>query len=162
MADLTPKEIEKRAAKKAKLAQVLERGIVISRLETPVEELKKDGMVGCWVRENDDDINRYQALGFELETGMGAGKDTGDNRQRVGDSVLMSTSQENWDIIQEINTERRKKRSVKKAKAEYVRQARANPDIPIIGDVDEGVLSSDFDVSIDPETGENVANQEVM
>lgn len=162
MPDLSAKEIERRVENKARLAQVLERGVVISRLETPVNALKADGKVGCWVRENDDDINKYQALGFELETGMGAGRDTGDNRQRVGDSVLMSTSQENWDIIQEINTERRKKRSVKKAKAEYVRQARTNPDIPVIGDVDEGVLSDDFDVSIDPMTGKDVANKEVM
>ncbi len=162
MPDMTVKEIETKAQRKARLAQVLSRGIVLSRLETPVEKLKEIGIVGCWVRENDDDINRYEALGFELETGMGAGKDTGDNRQRVGDSVLMSTSQENWDIIQEINIERRKKRSVKKAKAEYVRQARTNPDIPIIGDVDEGGLSDDFDISIDPETGKDVASKEVM
>ncbi len=162
MPDLTVKEIETKAQRKARLAQVLSRGIVLSRLETPVEKLKENGMVGCWVRENDDDINRYEALGFELETGMESGKDTGDNRQRGGDSDLMSTSKEHCDSIQEINTERRKKRSVKKAKAEYVRQARTNPDIPIIGDVDEGGLSDDFDISIDPETGKDVASKEVM
>ena len=42
MPDMSEKEIEERASRKARLAQVLSRGIVLSRLETPVEKLKED------------------------------------------------------------------------------------------------------------------------
>ncbi len=61
--EMTPEEATSRAEKKAKIAQLLHRGLVNARLEV------KDGdpnFYYCWVREHDPDIERMHALYHEV------------------------------------------------------------------------------------------------
>lgn len=117
--DLSPEEAEAKAreANRARLAQLLDQGLVTSRLDVTLN----DGRVPQWVRETEGDITRYETLGYSLESvknveGM-SDKDrmekfhgTGDENVRVGDLVLMSTSPENHADIQLVRAERRKAR----------------------------------------------------
>ncbi len=131
--DKTPEEAETLAQKKAKLAQVLQRGMVADRLKVKNPDPDK---VYEWIREEDTEMERHLALGFALEMEDGSTKnrlhDTGDNRCRVGDVVLMSTSVENYELIQQVRMDQKAKKSTL-GKEEYLRRARsARPDVPIL------------------------------
>lgn len=134
--DATPEEAETRAEKKAKVAQLLHRGLVNARLEV------KDGDPNryyCWVREHDPDIDRMAALGFEIETE--AGQKThgaGDNRRRIGDVILMSTPKENYEIIQEVRQEQKAKKS-QLGKREYLKRASSALAAPVLDPLGVGL-----------------------
>ena len=119
--DLTPEEAETRAEKKAKIAQLLHRGLVNARLEVKDAD---PNYYYTWIREHDPDIERMHALGFEIVTKEGSESalhGTGDNRRRLGDVILMKTSRENYEIIQEVKTEKKARKS-QLGKREYLRR----------------------------------------
>ena len=127
-----------RLAKKAKLAQVLERGMVNARLEVKDPDPNKHYM---WARDEDTSIDRYKSLGYELEhRGKTQGlHDKGDSRIVVGDAVLMSTSMENHDMLAEIKEDQHAKRRNMSAKKEYVRMSKSrNPDVAVLDPNNEG------------------------
>lgn len=98
---MTPEE---RAAKKARLAVLLDRGIVNDRLKV---DLPPD-VHGEWVRNDPLDVQRLRALGFEVDnqfaTAHGLHND-GTGSAIIGDVVFMTTSRENKDLIDEIRHE---------------------------------------------------------
>lgn len=133
--DKTPEEaqeVAERQRKKAALAQVLDRGLVNARLK--VKDGARDRYY-AYVRDNPQDLDRVKALGFVLEETAGEGlHGTGDNRRKIGDVVLVSTSMENYEIIEEVKAERRRKRhEAGDPKKEYLRRSRLrNPDVAVL------------------------------
>jgi hypothetical protein len=134
--ELSPEEAKakaERAANKAKLAQVLDRGMVNTRLAVKDPDPNKHYE---WCRNTETDIDRWKALGYQLEQdGSKADKlhGQGDSRIVVGDAVLVSTSKENFEILEELKEERKARRRSLDAKKEYVRMAkRRNPLVPVL------------------------------
>lgn len=121
--DKTPKEAESLADRKAKIAQLLHRGVVADRLEVRNPDPNKEYE---WVRETDQDIERHLALGFviELEDGTELNRvhDTGDRVRRIGDVILMSTSKENYELIRQVRREQKARKSTL-GKEEYLRRS---------------------------------------
>jgi hypothetical protein len=136
--EMSPEDAVKKAEtlqqKKARIAQVLSRGFVNDKLAM-AERLPKD-RVGFWVRDRPEDVDRMKALGGRVEErpkGVGP-RDvhgTGDNKVRVGDVILMSLPREEYDLIQQVRTERREAKS-SKARREYLDKARSNPVVPVV------------------------------
>ena len=135
--DLTPEQAKERASKKAKLAQVLDRGMVSARIAVKNPDPSKHYE---WPRNTDVDIDRWKSLGFELEQDKKTSIEEkaglhgqGDSRIVVGDAVLMSTSKENYEILEELKAERKARRAKMDAKKDYVRMAkRRNPVVPVL------------------------------
>ncbi len=131
--DLTPDKAKERAERKAKLAQVLDRGMVSARIAVKDPDPNKHYE---WPRNTDVDIDRWKSLGFELEQDKKVSKGLhgqGDSRIVVGDAVLMSTSRENFEILEELKAERKAKRARMDAKKDYVRMAKQkNPIVPVL------------------------------
>lgn len=136
--EMSPEDATKKAesiqAKKARIAQVLSRGFVNDKLAM-AEALPKDRR-GFWVRERQEDIDRMRALGGRLEerpadTNPRDIHGTGDNRVRVGDVVLMSLPREDYDLIQQVRSERKQARSGK-PKREYLERAAQNRAVDIL------------------------------
>jgi len=136
--DLTPEQAKERASKKAKLAQVLDRGMVSARIAVKNPDPNKHYE---WPRNTETDIDRWKALGFELEHDKKASAGNvklglhgqGDSRIVVGDAVLMSTSRENYEILEELKEERKERRRRIDAKKDYIRMAkRRNPEVPVL------------------------------
>lgn len=103
---LDPEETKKlRREKKARLASVLERGLVADRLQV---DLPPD-LYGEWVPNDPAEVLRMQTLGFEIDTkyaparalhskGSGGGS-------VIGDTIFMVTDRETKDILNEIREE---------------------------------------------------------
>ncbi len=129
--DTSTEEATSRAKRKAVLAQMLDRGLVNARLEVKDAE---PGWYYMWAREEDTDLQRLFALGFELVPKTEeAAKDlhgTGDNLRRLGDVVLVRTPEENHQLIEEIKTERKAKKSLM-GKREYLARAKGHG-VPIL------------------------------
>lgn len=135
-ADASPEEAASRAEQKAKVAQLLHRGLVNARLE--VKDADPDRYY-CWVREHDPDIERMLALGFEIETEAGETlHGAGDKRRRIGDVILMSTPKENYEIIQEVRMEQKAKKS-QLGKREYLRRAASGMAAPVLDPLGVGL-----------------------
>ena len=131
--DLTPDKAKERAERKAKLAQVLDRGMVSARIAVKNPDPNKHYE---WPRNTETDIDRWKSLGFELEQDKKVAvklHGQGDSRIVVGDAVLMSTSRENFEILEELKAERKARRAKMDAKRDYVRMAkRRNPVVPVL------------------------------
>lgn len=101
-----------RAERKAKLASILERGIVGDRLYV---DLPSD-VHGEWVPDDPLEIHRMQALGFEVDKtysvkrALHAG---GDGVSKVGDVVFMTCPMEIKEIVDEIRLENYHKTNTK-------------------------------------------------
>lgn len=95
-----------RAARKAKLAQVMDRGYLNDRLN--VKELLGVDKHGQWVRNDPQEITRMKQLGFELDNELGKTSLHGDGKGNaiIGDVILMTTPRENYELLQEIEQER--------------------------------------------------------
>jgi len=123
---MTPEQALAKAAKldeeKARIAEVLSRGIVTDMITV------KDGRPDrryAWVRENDGDISKFKMLGYDIETEAGTGEhQTGDDTRRVGDVILMSCSMEQYELIEEVRSEQKRKRLSSPVK-EYKKRAEA-------------------------------------
>lgn len=136
--DLSDEELESRAEKKAKIAQLLDRGIVNDKLD--VEKLLGDGYREDrhyeWVRETDTDIDRARALGFnivnrsDVDLDSEEVHDASDDRIRIGDVILMSCDRERHELIQEAKEEKRVEKYGEPTQ-EYVRRAQKQGAPPV-------------------------------
>ena len=104
---------------KAKLTQILDRGIVNDRLKV---DLPPD-VHGEWVRNDPLEIARLKALGFEIDTKYAPSQarklhDDGTDAPIVGDTVFMMCSREVKEIIDEIRFERHIERNRKTSQRE--------------------------------------------
>lgn len=101
----TAKRIESRSELKARLAQVLERGIVADHLHVDLPA----GMHGEWVPNTKAEILRMQALGFQIDTTyakkMALHSDSTD-KAIIGDTVFMTCSADTKAVIDEIAREK--------------------------------------------------------
>lgn len=93
--------------KKARIAEVLDRGVVGDRLRVEV----KDGMHYEWPHK--DDITRMASLGFRVATKddviteNASMHDTADGKIRIGDTVLMVCDKETKELLDEVKAERK-------------------------------------------------------
>ena len=104
---------ESRIDRKARLARILERGIIADRLAV---ELPPD-KYGEWVSNDAVDIARLQALGFEIDTEYAPKislHSSGTKAGVIGDVIHMICSKENKDILEEIRKENYDKRHNRK------------------------------------------------
>lgn len=97
-----PEEMKKlRAEKKAVLARVLDRGIIIDRLHVDLPE----GVHGEWVHNSKLAIAEKEALGFEVDTQYATSnalhKD-GEGGTVVGDAIFMVCPKETKELIDEV------------------------------------------------------------
>ena len=95
---------ESRASRKARLAQVLNRSIVNDRLNVALPP----HLVGEWVRNDPMEINRMQALGFQVDTEYAPNRAIhGGGRAGaiIGDVIFMTTDRENKQMIDEVRHE---------------------------------------------------------
>ena len=110
-----------RAEKKARLAQVLTRGILSDKLRSVAKGGTPDGYVGKFVRDRNEDILRYQNLGWGFTYREEAPKglhDAATGHIRIGDVVLMTIQREDHEILREIQSDRVKS-ALSKARKEY-------------------------------------------
>jgi hypothetical protein len=114
-----------RKEKKARIAQVLSRGVLGEKLKSIIREATPDGYAGKFVRNDAQDIIRAQNLGFgfkyradvdAVRLGLHA---TPDGKIRVGDILLMTITKEDQEILREVRTERMKAK-LTKSKKEYL------------------------------------------
>lgn len=95
---------EDRKVRKARLARVLERGIVADRLLVDIPPDRH----GEWVSDNPVSIARMQSLGFEVDTEYSTKRSlhsTGDKAGRVGDVIYMTCPRDVKETIDEIRQE---------------------------------------------------------
>ena len=102
--------VETKSAKKARLAEVLDRGFISYRLN--LDYLDKS-IHGEWARNDPNEIARLNALGFspykgEVDPNLGLKKEA-DGTYRVGDVILMCTDKETKELLDEIKADRIKK-----------------------------------------------------
>ena len=122
----TPEEAEEiRKKRKARFAQVLTRGLLNERLRVVVEDGTPDGRKGKLVLDAQDKILQYENLGYEFNyregaTGLNA---TSDGRIRVGDLVLMTVSDDDYSILDEVRSDKVKEK-LSAGREEYKRQVR--------------------------------------
>lgn len=96
-----------RQDKKARLAEVLDRGVVGDRLRVQV----KEGLHYEWPHK--DDMTRMSALGFraaekeDMITENASMHDTADGKIRIGDCVLMVCDRETKELIDEVKEEKK-------------------------------------------------------
>lgn len=101
----TDEKVFTREDKKARLAQVLERGMVGVRLQVDLP----DDLVGQWVPKDEAEIHRMEALGYRLDRDYAPKRrlhDGGDGLSYVGDVVHMIADRETREIIDELKKER--------------------------------------------------------
>lgn len=115
--ELTPVEAVAKAERlkqtQLKAAQVLTRGRTVSRIQEFLKQCPPDH-TGQLVRNNIDDIQRYQALGYSIVSAPGIANSSphakGDSTLAFGDSVLMSIPTDEYKVIQRMRTEGRRNR----------------------------------------------------
>lgn len=115
---LTKEEI--RAKKKARIAQVVDRGYVNDRLSATNIP---NGMHGQWVRKDQMEIDRMRIYGYEIADpktyGTSGMSDHGDGATiTLGDVVLMVCSEEDHEIYEEVRKEKFAEKYVKKSQAQ--------------------------------------------
>lgn len=103
---ITPEET--RVQKKARLAEVYDRGVAGARLHV---ELPPD-TYGEWVPNVGEEIHRKELLGFEIDSIYAPARalhNKGDGKSLVGDVVFMTCSMEQKEILDEVRRERYEK-----------------------------------------------------
>ena len=109
--EMTPEEAKASLDdRKSRIAQALTRGLVndwLALIDFPPDRR------GVWIRETDQDIAKFETLGYRVETEYGQkfeDHDAGDGKRRYGDCILMSTSMDNYSLIQEVEAEQRERK----------------------------------------------------
>ena len=128
----TPEEAEAIVAqKKARLAQVMTRGITNEKLKLAYDKYVPDGFGGKFVRDSEGDIIRYTNLGFGFEykeeieaTGVHG---RADGRCAIGDVVLMTITKEDLALLKEVKKEKML-RNIGAGKDEYKRRSEKHAD----------------------------------
>lgn len=114
---LTDEDLQAKAERRKKVAQLLQRGFVNHRLD-PRQHLGDaydPNRHYEWVRDRDEDISRIQALGARVEqkpdgeTPEGT-HGTADGRIRLADVVLVSFSKDDYEVIQTVLEEKKEQR----------------------------------------------------
>lgn len=85
---------------KAKLATVLERGLIADRLEVPLPP----DVYGEWVTNDPLEIYRMESMGFQIDTEYAKQRklhDGGDSTSRVGDVIFMTCPKVVHEIMEE-------------------------------------------------------------
>lgn len=101
--DKSPEE-GTRAEKKAKLVQILSRGMAVDRLRVDLPE----NLYGEWIPNDQAEIQRMELLYFKVDTEHAPKSklhDTGDGKAVLGDTVFMTCSRETHEILEEIRRE---------------------------------------------------------
>ncbi len=129
------------ADKKAIIARVLERGIIIDRATVDLPP----GMYGEWVSEDPTEISRMQLLGFELDSKFAVDRATNANGTgvaKIGDVVFMTAPMEVKEIIDAVRAEQYARANPtsdkQKEEKDFARQA-DKAGLPVI---DEGNVDS--------------------
>ncbi len=121
----TPEEAEKIVAqKKARIAQVMSRGITNEKLQLVFDACVPDGYSGKFVRDSEGDIIRYGNLGFGftyVKEALGL-HGRADGRIAVGDVVLMTITLEDREILKTVKMEKML-RNISAGKDEYKRRS---------------------------------------
>lgn len=121
--EMTPDEaVELRNQKKARIAQILQRGILNEKLQRVFDSAVPDGFTGKFVRDTDGDIIRYDNLmfGFTYKENVEHLQDP-DGRIRVGDVVLMTILKDDRAILREVRIQQIQHK-LGASKAEYDKQ----------------------------------------
>jgi hypothetical protein len=132
--DLSETEaLRRRKSRKAEMAQMLDRGIVATKLDT---SFVPDHLEGFWSRNNKDDINSFLAVGAQVWRGGRGAHSQGDGTCVVGDLILMIIRKEDRALLEEVKNEKtlRKVGTAARpsaARAEYLELSRTNPGVPI-------------------------------
>lgn len=140
--DLSEEEVIEKAARlkdmESRAAQVLSRGRTLDAMDRISAKHVPKGHVGLLVRNNELDIARAQALGYELcfnEEHKKSAKDTptgtADGLIRVGDAVLMSISEEEHRVLQKVKAKRIAEKRRRTDPRALARAARMQDNLPI-------------------------------
>lgn len=135
---LTDEDLQEKAKQRQKIAQVLQRGFVNHRLDPKQHLGDAYDPNRCyeWVRDREEDISRIQALGARIEQKPDSGTPEGthgtaDGRIRVGDVVLVSFSQADYKVIQEVREEKKERRRGENAgRQDYLDKVRSRDAAP--------------------------------
>jgi hypothetical protein len=98
-------EVLTRSQKKAKLVEVLDRGITVDRLKVDLPP----ELYGEWVPNDPGEIARMETLGFEIDKEYSPKRSlhgSGSGEGRVADVIFMTTSRETKELIDEIRNEK--------------------------------------------------------
>lgn len=102
-----PEEIKRlRAEKKARLARVLDRGVIVDRLHVELP----DHLYGEWIPNDKLSIHEANVLGFNVDTEFATRMPMFNNKDEdggavVGDVIFMVCEKETKDLIDEIRAE---------------------------------------------------------
>lgn len=94
-----------REQRKARRAEVLERGLVSDRLNVPLPP----GVYGEWFHKSSEEIFRAEALGFKVDTEYAPKRalhSDGDSKAVVGDVIFMTCDQETKEDIDEFKRQK--------------------------------------------------------
>lgn len=139
---LTPEEAVEKAKKlkdlKVRAAQILRRGQTLDIIDQALR-LLPEGHYGQLVRNNDTDIQRYQALGFdfarkpeEADVEKVSPHSEADTRIVIGDCVLMTIDADEVSVIQSIKSQRAQER-IGAGKRQFFDDAKDHG-LPIVGE----------------------------
>lgn len=107
----TPEDAEAiRASRKAKISQILTRGMLNMKLEQVTAACVPPDRRSKFVRDDEDSVIRYKALEFDFVYTEEAQSLVGpDGRIRVGDLVLMTVAADQSVLLKEVRTEQLKR-----------------------------------------------------
>lgn len=126
----TPEEAEAIVAqKKARIAQVMTRGITNEKLQIVYDKCVPDGYSGKFVLDDEGYVIRYTNLGFGFTYTEGASGVHGraDGRIAVGDVVLMTITLADREILKTVKHEKML-RNISAGKDEYKRRSEKHAD----------------------------------
>ena len=123
----TPEEAEEiRAQKKARIAQVMSKGMLNEKLKSVFDAFVPEGYSGKFVRYSEESVIRYQNLGFGFTYSKEVDKDSvhgsAEGFVKVGDVILMTITLEDLSILHEVKMETIQ-RNLNKGREEYKRLA---------------------------------------
>jgi len=117
--------VETREAKKARIAQVLDRGMTNARLTVPLP----NSLYGEWVLNDPIEIDRFRAMGFEKDTkyAINRGLHGSGGEAIVGDVVFMIAPIEVKEIMDELRADQYKRKHGDPKSETRLKQLEATP-----------------------------------
>lgn len=147
----TPDPTLTREEKKARLATILDRGLVGDRLQV---DLPTD-RYGEWVPKDAVEVYRMKALGFNIDTEFAKNRalhsDGTDGSSIVGDVVFMTCDMETKELLEEIKRENYDKvNAPKKSKeeADYENLVKKTNEIPLVNSSTDSVNKDDIKAAL--------------
>lgn len=142
-----------RSDRRARRAQVLERGSVGDRLHVPLPE----GMGGQWVHNSQEEIFRMEAIGYQIDTEYAKQRalhSNGTDQSIVGDVIFMTCDAETREDIEDLRKIQFDKIHGKQGtrrgeEREFANEMATNQQIPaIMGSRETAVSGADIAQSI--------------